>query len=185
MHIKIKQLTAWRAQGHEAHEKRTLVSVVVKGSSLGALEPRAEVGTERSQSPASIAESSRENLELQIAAGTGTRYELVVPQEAVLTVKTDTMEVQHFLVVKLKMECSTSPPDRSTPLQIHRPSDSAARVQPGTGSLVPIYPEIVPSAAATTTEVGGNGDGVSASVPQGAIAMGYQIDRPQQELPAQ
>lgn len=164
MQIKIKQLTSWSARGYKDRKKRTLASVVVEGSSLGALEAPAEMSTDRRQSLAAIADSAREDLQRQIAAGAGTRYELVVPEHALLTVKTDTVEVQHFLVVKLKITCACCLPDISTPLQVQKPPDFATVAYPGAGALPSALPdaaplvEAVPIHSDTMIEVGGKGD---------------------------
>lgn len=144
MDIKIQQLTSWGAQGHKDHRKRTLSSILVRDSSLGALQWPAEGGTRRGQSLASVAEAAREDLERQIAAGTGTRYELFIPRNALLTVQTDLVQVQHFLVVKLQIKGANSPPDISTGLQVQTPPVSAAGAQPEADSLLPPLQEAMP-----------------------------------------
>lgn len=125
MHIKIKQSTTWSVPGYRDSNKQTLASVVVKGSSLGALERPANVGTARRQSSASVARAAREDLQRQIAHGDPARYELSVPRNALLTAKTDTIDVKHFLVVKLKIKSAYCPSYLSTALEVQRSPLSA------------------------------------------------------------
>lgn len=144
MHIKIQQLASWSAQGHKDHKNRTLSSVLVRESSLGDLKRFADTGRWRGHSLASVAEAAREDLELRIAAGTGTPYELFVPRDALLSVQTDTVEVKHFLVVELQIKGARSPPPEiSTPLHVQMPPLPVAEAQPEGGSLLPPLPEAV------------------------------------------
>ncbi|CAM9692783.1 unnamed protein product [Scytosiphon promiscuus] len=144
MDIKIQQVASWTAHGDKDHKKRTLSSILVRDSSLGALQWPAEASARRGQSLASVAESARDDLERQIAAGTGTRYELFVPRDALLSVQTDTVEVRHFLVVKLQIKGANSPPDISTALQVQMSTVPTAGTQPETGLLLPSLPEAMP-----------------------------------------
>ncbi|CAM9933451.1 unnamed protein product [Scytosiphon promiscuus] len=132
MHIKIQQLATWSARGYHDRKKRTLAAIVVGGPSLGALQLPVEAGTARGQGLASVAETARENLRRQLIAGGGTRYELSVPRNALPTVRTDTIEVKHFLVLKLKTTGACSASDISAALQVRGPSASAASAQPVT-----------------------------------------------------
>ncbi|CAM9692926.1 unnamed protein product [Scytosiphon promiscuus] len=179
MHIKIKQLTTWSAGDYHGRGKRTIASMVVGGPSLGALQLPVKACTARGQRLAFFAETAREHLRRQLIAGGGTRYELSVPRNAVLTVRTDTIEVKHFLVLKLKTTNASYSCSISSAFQVRGPSAPAAGAQPETRSIVPPSAGAALSHTATICEASGYGDDVPASMPPSAVAMGDKVERPE------
>lgn len=170
MLVEIKQVCTWFARGHKESKTRTIASVVVSGSQLRA----AETGNQRGQSSSAIAETARADLQEQLGAGAGTRYELLVPGNSLLTLQAETIEVKHTLSVVLKTPHCISSPDVWTPLLVHAGTTGSAEVVPGEGSFVPHSGEAVPFA----TSLDADGNIRPVTVPQSAVTMTYTSEMP-------
>ncbi len=176
MHIKIKQVTTWRADGHESSKKRTVASVIVPGSELGGGAQRA--AETASRSAASTAESARRYVQQQLAAGNGTRYRIAIPRKALLSLYSANIQVSHVLTVKMKTTGFSSSPEVSTSVHI-RPPEMASEARAGT------VEQRATEDAPHSTIVGAHGDNTPDSGPERRAAMGDTIGRPQQQNPAQ
>ncbi|CAM9692644.1 unnamed protein product [Scytosiphon promiscuus] len=170
MLVEIKQVCTWFARGYKESKSRTIASVVVSGTQLRA----AEVGNQRGQSSADIADTARADLQEQLGAGAGTRYELLVPGNCLLTLQTETIEVKHTLSVVLKTPHCISSPDVWMPLLVHGGTTGSTEVVPGEGSFVPHSGEAVPFA----TGLDADGSVRPVAVPQSAVTMTYTSEMP-------
>jgi len=192
MHIKIKQDTVWKARGRTRSKTRTLASIVVPGSDVSGAEQRtSESGSQRGQDASLVARGEArvdDNVQQQLAAGIGARLRIAVPSSALLSMKTDDIEVRHWLIMKLKTAGSSSTPNVFNYVHIRPPETvTAARTgpveQPPPTSLPPAYSP--PPAYGTIIQMGSRADEMPGSVPQMVTAMGYSITRPQLQLPTQ
>lgn len=163
-------MATWFARGYKESKSRTVASIVVPGTQLQA----AEAGHERGQSSAAIADTARADLQEQLSAGAGTRYELLVPGDSLLTLQAETIEVKHTLSVMLKTKHCISSPDVWTPLLVHAGTTSSSAEVPGEGSFVPHSGEAVPFA----TGLDADGHVRPVTVPQSAVTMTYTNELP-------
>ncbi|CAM9376576.1 unnamed protein product, partial [Hapterophycus canaliculatus] len=170
MHVEMNQVCTWFARGFKESKTRTIASVVVPGTQLRA----AEVGNQRGQSFSAIADTARADLQEQLGSGAGTRYELLVPGDSLLTLQAETIEVKHMLSVVLKTPHCVSSPDVWTPLLVHAGTTGSAEAVPGEGSFVPHSGEAVPFA----TGLDAHGNVVPVAVPQSAVTMTYTSELP-------
>lgn len=170
MIVEIKQVCTWIARGYKESKTRTIASVVVSGTQLRA----AEVGNQRGQSASAMADMARADLQEQLGAGSGTRYELVVPGNSLLTLQAENIEVKHTLSVVLKTPHCISSPDVWTPLLVHAGTTGSAEAVPGEGSFVPHAGEAVPFATSVDTD----GNVQPVTVPQSAVTMTYTNNLP-------
>lgn len=181
MHIEIRQLSKWTARGShnvvvpEKHS-RTIASIVVPESELGALQRPEKDEGRHGQSAA--AGAAGEDLEQQLAAGGGTRYELWVPGDALLTLQAETFEVSHTLSLWLETGgTSTSAPEVSTPLLVH--PGEASLVSEGHLEEVAIAPVSGQAEAfATLMEMRTDGRMKPVVVPQSAVIATYKNELP-------
>ena len=161
--IELVQETKFWARGTEDCSTRTLTSVVVPGTELAAV----EVGGRRGQSAATIADTAQADLQQQLAAGAGSRHEIVVPGNTSLSFKSETIEVRHMLVVKLQTAGCVDAPDVWTPLCIQPgttvPPESAVKVEAGSFS-----PSSAEAASFLSVE--------PVSVPQSAVKLQYSYE---------
>lgn len=164
------QVSTWFARGYKESRTRTVASFVVPGAQLRA----AETGNERGRSSAAIADTARADLQEQLAAGAGTRHELLVPGNTLLTLQAALIEVKHMLSVTLKTPHCISSPDVWTPVIVHAGTTSSSEEVPGEGSYQAHSGEAVPFA--TTLDADGNVKPVS--VPQSAVTMTYTNELP-------
>lgn len=160
MHIDIMQETTWYARGAKASNTRSIASIVLPGTELAAV----EVGSKRGQSDATIADKAREDLRGQLAAGAGTRYEILVPGDASTTLQSENIEVRHLLTVRLDTSTCVDSPDVWTPL----------RVQPQTVSMAAASALAQTSAA----DVAPVSDIPPVAVPQTAVNLVYSNELP-------
>lgn len=166
LHVEIKQVSTWYARGYKDVRTRTIASVVVPGTQLRP----AEVGNQRGRSDAAIADTARADLQEQLSAGAGSRYELLVPGNSLLTLQTDMIQVRHTLNVVLKTPHCISSPDVWTPLVIHAGTTSSSEAVPGYGSFEPHNGKPVPFATGLDTD----GSVRPVSVPQSAVTLTYK-----------
>lgn len=173
MHVEIVQVCTWYARGEKETKTRTIASVITPGSQLGEIQRGAEVDPYRPK-PA---------VGKKFAAGAGTRYEISVPDDSLLTLQTTLIEVRHSLHVRLETPALNSTPDVWMPLHVQ-----AETVEVGS----PAEAEAVglPSAVAVlcATAVGGaepGGDLKPVVVPQSAVTMEFSSGFPQASAPAQ
>ncbi len=155
--IELAQETSFYAKGTKDTSTRTITSVVVPGKELLTA---MESGGRRGQSAAAIADTARADLQEQLAAGAGTRYEIVVPGNTCLSFESNTIEARHMLVVKLQTPGCVDAPDVWTPLYI----------QPGT---VPQEPTVKVEASSSSFP-----SAQPVSVPQGAMRLNFLLPRP-------
>jgi len=186
MHIKIKQLTKWKAStllgSQETSKKRTLVSIVVPAHELGgATPPAASFGSQGGQSGAYVAEAARGDVQQQLAAGVGPLHRISVPRSALLSLEIGNIQVRHWLSVKLETVGFNSPPKLSAAVHI-RPPLMAFEASAGPFEQRPVGN--VPYTA-TAVGIGARGTHMPATGPQAATAMSYSNARPQQQLQAQ
>lgn len=160
MHIDIMQETTWYARGAKASNTRSIASIVLPGSELAPV----EVGSKRGQSDASIEDKAREDLRGQLAAGAGTRYEILVPGDASTTLQSENIEVRHLLTVRLDTPTCFDSPDVWTPL----------RVQPQTVSMAAAS-ALAQTSAADAAPVS---DIPPVKVPQTAVNLVYSNELP-------
>ncbi|CAN0131819.1 unnamed protein product, partial [Laminaria digitata] len=118
MHIEIVQVCTWFARGHKEMKKRSVAALVVPGSQLGEVQQAAEDGSQRGRSAIAVEDAARIYLQELLAAGTGTRYELLVPNDCLFTLKTGLIEVRHLLSVRLKTPTCITSPDVCMPLHV-------------------------------------------------------------------
>lgn len=190
MDIMLEQQTTWRVRDHTRSKKRTLRRTGVLGSQLSVTEHRrgAEALIQRRQSEASIAEAARQDVRQQLAAGDGTHCRISVPRSALLSVEIASIEVRHWLIVKLQTASFSLSPELSIPVHV-RPPETAARgeatASPCLATVVEMgasgddTPGLVPVYAATVVEVGNNGDDMPESVPVCAatvVEVGADVD---------
>lgn len=171
MRVEMKQVATWYARGYKDVRTRTIASVVVPGTQL---QP-AEVGNQRGRSATAIADTARADLQEQLDAGAGTRYELLVPGNSLLTLQTHVIEVRHTLSVTLKTSHCISSPDVWTPLVVHAGTTSTSEAAPGYGSFEPHDGQAVPFATGLDTD----GNIKPVSVPQSAVTLTYNNELPQ------
>lgn len=138
--IELKQETIWTARGHRSRKNRTLASVVVPGSELGALQKVVGTGDGRGQSIAAIEDNGRQDLEQKLAAGVGTRFELMVPGHSLFTFQAENVRVSHSVGVVLDTPCCIGAPAVWAPLCIHAGAREGV-AQPGGGS--PVSPGVL------------------------------------------
>lgn len=165
MHVEIKQVSTWFARGHKESKTRTVAAIVVPGTQLRA----SEKGNQRGRSSAVIADTARADLQEQLGAGAGTRYDLLVPGNSLLTLQADLIEVRHTLSVMLKTPHCISSPDVWTPLLVHAGTTSAPDRVSGEGLFVPHSGEAIPFATGLDDE----GNVKPVAVPQSAVTMKY------------
>ncbi|CAM9920917.1 unnamed protein product [Pylaiella littoralis] len=161
MRIDIMQETTWYARGSKASNTRSIASAVVSGAELAAV----EIGSKRGQSDAAVEDKAREDLRGQLAAGAGTRHEILVPGDASTTLQSENIEVRHLLSVRLETPSCVDSPDVWTPL----------RVQPHTVSMAAAAASLLarpPADAAPVSDV------PPVSVPQSAVNMVYSNELP-------
>lgn len=159
LHVELVQETSWTAKGAGEVSTRVVKSVVVPGAELGAM----EFGGQRGRSAAAIADSARADLEQQLAAGAGTRYELEVPADTSITLNSETIQVRHVLNVRIQGPRCVECPDVWTPLQ----------VQPGTSSVVPkVHAETSSLAPSSTVRP------VTVTVPPSVVNLTYDHELP-------
>lgn len=169
--VEIVQETKYWAQGSDDCSTRTITSVVVPVTDLAA----AEVGGNRGQSPSAVADAARADLENQLAAGGGSKHEIVVPENTCLTFRSQTIEVRHMLVVRFETPSCVDSPEVWMPLRVQ------PGAQPGPSSTVPeagLSP-FVPSSAEASTLVSVN----PVQVPQSAMKLTYSFELPDTSRP--
>lgn len=160
LRIELVQETSWTAQGAGDVSTRVVKSVVVPGAELGAIQFRGQQG----RSAAAIADTARADLEEQLAAGAGTRYELVVPADTSITLNSETIQVRHVLTVRIQGPRCVECPDVWTPLH----------VQPGTSSVVPKVQAKTSSSLAPSSTA----PPVTVTVPPNAVKLTYNHEIP-------
>lgn len=170
--IELVQETKYWAQGSEDCSTRTLTSVAVPLPELAAV----EVGGRRGQGSSAVADAAREELENQLAAGAGSKHEILVPGDASLTFQSETITVRHLLTVRLETPSCVDPPDVWMPLRIQ------PGAQPGTSSTVPEVESspLAPSSGEAAALVNAH----PVVVPQSAVRWEYSYDLPQNSGPA-
>ncbi|CAM9761348.1 unnamed protein product, partial [Laminaria digitata] len=166
MHIEILQVCTWYAHGQKETNTRTVASMIVAGSQLGEVQRAAGEGNQRGRSAIAVDVAARQYLQEMLASGAGTRYELLVPDDCIVSTETGLIDVRHSLSVRLKTPACINSPDVWMPL----------RVQTGTsGVLSPA--KAPPYATALAAESGG--DLRPVSVPQSAVTMEFSSELPQ------
>ncbi|CAM9398876.1 unnamed protein product [Hapterophycus canaliculatus] len=167
LHIEIVQETTWYAKGVKGSSVRAIESVTVPGTELRA----AEVGDRRGRSPSAVADTARADLQQELAAGGGKRFEISVPLDASLTLQSEAIEVRHVLVVRLQTPSCVDSPDVWMPL----------RVQPGTS----ISPEVLAGANSSAASPPPPFSNVApVSVPQTAVQLAFTQELPPDSGPA-
>ena len=118
MHIEIMQVCTWYARGFKEIKERTVASMIVSGSQLGEVQRPAEEGHQRGRSTIAVETAARQYLQKLLLAGAGTRYELLVPDECLLTLETGLIDVRHSLGVRLKTPTCINAPEVWMPLRV-------------------------------------------------------------------
>lgn len=182
MHMEIVQMCTWYAHGQKETNTRTVASMIVSGSQLGEVQRAAVEGNQRGRSAVEVEVAARQYLQELLAAGAGSRYELLVPDDCLLTLETGLIDVRHMLSVRLKTPAWINSPDVSMPLRVQTGTVVLDRQQPETNSGVMPFTEAVPYAATVGDEPGG--DLRAVSVPQSAVTMEFSSELPQSSGPA-
>ena len=184
MHVEIVQVCTWYARGQKEARRRVVASLAVSGSQLGDVQRAAEEGNQRGRSTTAVDHAARMYLQELLAAGAGTRYELLVPDDCLLTLKTGMIEIRHLLSVRLKTPTCVSSPEVSMPLRVQvRTMAVVMGAPPETNPVELPFVEAVPFAA---TVGGGSADEVRSvvSVPQSAVTLEFSSELPQPSAPA-
>ncbi|CAM9692714.1 unnamed protein product [Scytosiphon promiscuus] len=164
LHIEIVQETTWFAKGVKDSSVRAIQSVVVPGPELRA----AEVGDQRGRSASAVGDAARADLQEQLAAGGGTRCEILVPADASLTIQSETIQVRHVLVVRLQTPGCVDSPEVWMPLCVQPGTSGHAEVVAGASSSPPVpFSNVAP-----------------VSVPQIAVQLAFTQDLPPDAGPA-
>lgn len=167
MHVELLQVCTWYAQGYRQTKSRTVASLVVRGLELGDVQWPVVEGNQRGRSDIAVADEARVYIQDLLAAGTGTRYDILVPDGCLLTMKTDLIEVRHLLSVRLKTPRCVSSPDLFMPFRVQ------ARMA-ATPGATPVGLQSVGGMVR-----GGSGEEVKVvSVPQSAVSMEFSNDVP-------
>ena len=130
MHIEIVQVCTWYARGQRETNTRTVASMIVSGSQLGEVQRAAEEGNQRGQSAIAVEVAARKHLQELLAAGAGTRFELLVPDDCLLSLETGLIDVRHSLNVRLKTPACINSPDVSMPLRVQTGTAVLGKQQP-------------------------------------------------------
>lgn len=158
LHIEIVQETTWYAKGAKDSSVRAIQSVVLPGSELRT----AEVGDQRGRSASAVADAARADLQEQLAAGAGTRCEILVPADASLTLQSETIKVRHVLAVRLQTPSCVDSPDVWMPLHVQPGNAGNAEVLAGVSSSPPApFSNVAP-----------------VSVPQTVVQLAFTQDLP-------
>lgn len=129
--IQLKQECIWSADRHQAKKDQTLAStLVLPGSELEGLQWVPGAGNDRGQSVTQI------DLQQQLAAGAGTRFQLVVPGNSLPSLQAENVTITHSVGVVLDTPCCIAEPCLWARLCVV-PTVSAPEAQPGAMSLVP------------------------------------------------
>lgn len=155
MHIEIVQVCTWYAQGQRETNTRTVASMIVSGSQLGEVQRAAEEGKQRGRSAIAVETAARQYLQELLAAGAGTRYELLVPDDCLVTLETGLIDVRHSLSVRLKTPACINSPDVSMPLRVQTGTVGLGAQPPETNSDGLPCVEAVPYAATVGATSGG------------------------------
>ena len=182
MHVEILQVCTWYAQGQRQSKTRTVASTVVPGSDLGEVRWAAEEGNQRGRSAIAVADEARTYLQDLLTAGAGTRYEILVPDNCFLTLKTGLVEVRHLLSVRLKTPRCITSPNVCMPFRVQ-----ANTMAVGMGATPEETPVGLPSVEAMPCAATGgerSGDEIRVvSVPQSAVSTEFSCDIPHSSAP--
>lgn len=183
MHVEILQVCTWYAQGQKKSTKRTVASMVVPESDLGEVRWAADEGNQRGRSAIAVADEARTYLQDLLTAGAGTRYEIVVPDNCFLTLKTGLVEVRHLLSVRLKTPTCITSPDVCMPFRVQ--ASTAAVAMGATPEATPVGLPSVEAVPCAATMGGRSGEEVRVVlVPQSAVSTEFSCDIPQSSAPA-
>ena len=184
MHVEIVQVCTWYARGHRETKKRAVASVAVSGSQLGEVQHAAEKGHQRGRSAIAVEDAARVYLQELLAAGTGTRYELLVPNDCLFTLKTGLIEVRHLLSVRLKTPTCVNSPEVCMPLRVQARTMVVVMGAPPEAN--PVGRPTVETVSYATTVGAGSGEEIRpvVSVPQSAVTMEFSSELPQPSAPA-
>lgn len=174
MHVEIVQVSTWYARGQKDSITRTIASVVVSGAELGAVQRAVDPGSNRGRCAEVVADSARRDLQEMLGAGAGTRYELLVPDDCLLSLQVGIIEVKHLLTVRLKTPRCSNSPDVWTPLLV-QPSARSIE-QPGPAEFIPLCMNEAPYATAVGVE--GNESPKPVPVPQSAVSIEFKMPDP-------
>lgn len=178
--VEIIQETKYCAQGSDDCSTRTIKTVEVPVTELAT----AEVGGHRGQSPSAVADAARADLENQLASGAGSRQEIVVPGDATVTFRSETIEVRHLLCVRLQTPSCVNSPEVWMPLRVQ----TGSRPGPPSGTAAtaaPAAPEVEPSPVAPSSEEAASLVNVHrVEVPQSAVRLEYSYELPEKSGPA-
>lgn len=164
LHIELVQETTWYANGAKDNSVRTIESMVVPGTELRA----AEVGDQRGRSASVVADTARADLQEQLAAGGGTRFEILVPADASLTLQSETIQVRHVLTVRLQTPSCVDSPDVWMPLRVqHGIAVGSEVLAESSSSPPPPFANVAP-----------------VTVPQTAVRLAFTQDLPPDAGPA-
>eukprot|EP00904_Undaria_pinnatifida_P000771 jgi/Undpi1/10695/HiC_scaffold_29.g13143.m1 len=185
MHVEILQECTWFAHGHRERVKRSVAAITVERSHLGEVMHPVGEGEHRGRSATAVESAARMHLQELLAGDAGTRYELQVPNNCLLTLESSLIKVKHFLRVRLKTPICINSPDIRMPLRVHAGVRLGGQAPPEASPVG--LPSVggVPYAAATVGEGssrGGVGSGV-VSVPQSAVTMEFSSDLPRPSAP--
>ncbi|CAN0089818.1 unnamed protein product, partial [Laminaria digitata] len=175
MHVEIVQVCTWYARSYKESKKTAVASIAVSGSQLGEVQRAADKGSRRGRSASAMEDAARMYVQELLAAGTGTRYELLVPNDCLFTLKSGMIEVSHLLSVRLKTPTCISSPDVCMPLHVQ--ARTVLVVPPEAAPVGLQSVEAVPYAA---TAGGGSSEEVRpvVSVPQSAVTMEFSSELP-------
>lgn len=131
--IQLQQEITWSAKKHTSKVEKTLATVIIPPlSELGGFQWTPGKGNDRRQSVAPI----EETVQQQLAAGAGTRFQLIVPANSLPTLQVENIKISHSVGIVVDTECCTAEPAVWVPLNVV-PMTAAPEAQPGATSLVP------------------------------------------------
>ena len=103
MRIELKQHIKWEAQGARNISTTSVSTVAVPGSQLVNVQHAIDKTQGRGQDAAVIGRATREDLQARLASGSTVKYEILVPANCTVDVRTANVVVTHSLCVQLQM----------------------------------------------------------------------------------
>lgn len=159
MHLNINEESAWYPAGGKGEMQKTIGSALVTGSQLNEL---LVGGSDRRGRGSTTAEDTRQDIRDTIAAGGGMKFTISITDDDInSTIETDTVEVRHFLNVKLKTISGSSDPEVWTPIRVVQESPELLRTDPS-----------------------GDNHTTLVSIPQSAVTMKFNNGRVDSAVPS-
>lgn len=143
--IQLTQECRWSAKGQHDKMTRVIASMVVPGSQLGKMKSTPGIGSDGGQSVAPVEANPRTDLMQKLAAGSGLRFQLVVPGNCHLSLQTTNISVTHSVGVMLVTTGCMAAPCVWAPLSVVAWSASTGPVVPLPLATSAVTQQILPA----------------------------------------